>query len=419
MKRTIWILNHYAGNMYFDKGGRHYSFAKYLKIEGYDPIIFCCNRKHGNNDNYIKEDKQWIKCIEQEINVPFIFIKGCPYHNNKERVFNMLDFYRNVKRAARAYAGKYGSPDIIYASSVHPLTLVAGLQLAKQYNVKCICEVRDLWPETIVSYSKRFRKNNLLIQLLYLGERWIYQKADALIFTMSGGKKYIKEKGWNIKGKKKIDLNKVYHINNGVDLSDFDDKAKTYKFPDADLDNEGIYKIVYTGSVRRVNNLGIILDCAKRITERKIKFFIWGDGDEIDALKERVKNEDISNVDFKGRIEKMYIPSVINRADLTLLHWEMSPILRFGVSYNKLFEYLAAGKPIFSTVCPDFSIINKYKCGRETNGFSPEEIASGIMEIFNDSKENQERMSLNARKAAADFDFKNMTIKLIDIIENI
>ena len=48
MKRNVWIINHHANDMYFDKGGRHYSIAKYLKLQGYDPIIFCSNAKHGN-----------------------------------------------------------------------------------------------------------------------------------------------------------------------------------------------------------------------------------------------------------------------------------------------------------------------------------------------------------------------------------
>ena len=78
----------------------------------------------------------------------FVFVRGRTYEGNgKQRVLNMVDFFRNVKRAARAYAKTWGKPDVIYASSVHPLTLVAGLQMAKHFGVPCVCEVRDLWPE--------------------------------------------------------------------------------------------------------------------------------------------------------------------------------------------------------------------------------------------------------------------------------
>ncbi len=88
----------------------------------------------------------------------------------------MIDFYRNVKKAVKEYAAQHGKPDVIFASSVHPLTLVAGIQLAKQFGVKCVCEVRDLWPEH--QKFDRFTKKNPLIRLLYQGEKWIYKKLD-------------------------------------------------------------------------------------------------------------------------------------------------------------------------------------------------------------------------------------------------
>ena len=64
MKKNVWIMNHYAGSMFFDKGGRHYNFAKYLRRSGYEPVIFCANSMHGkqklffdNNELYIHYKK--------------------------------------------------------------------------------------------------------------------------------------------------------------------------------------------------------------------------------------------------------------------------------------------------------------------------------------------------------------------------
>ena len=53
-----------------------------------------------------------------------------------------------------------------------------------------------------------------------------------------------------------------------------------------------------------MNNVGLLLDAAKLIDDEKIKFLIWGDGDELSELKQRVESENISNVCFKGRVEK-------------------------------------------------------------------------------------------------------------------
>lgn len=420
MAKTIWILNHYANHMLFDKGGRHYWFAKYLDRAGYHPVVFCANNQNTKtNERYIETENLWTVKDAEEIHTPFVYVKARKYRGNgKQRVLNMMDFFFNVKKAAVEYAKKYGKPDIILASSVHPLTMVAGIQLAKKFGVKCICEVRDLWPEAIVAYSKRITKNSLLAKMMYAGEKWIYKKAAAVIFTQEGGPNYVCEHGWDKKHGGPIDNDKLFHINNGVDLEAFDENLKNYPYADEDLDNPNLFKVVYCGSIRRINNLGIILDAAKLITNPKVKFVIFGSGDELEMLKKRVEDERIENVVFKGRVNKQFIPSIDSKADLNLVHWEMNPLLRVGESYNKAFEYFAAGKPVFYTVRPGYSIVEKYHSGCLTEGFTPKDIANGIETMTNMSDEEKERIAVNARKTAEDYDFKNLTGKLVDIIES-
>lgn len=413
MKQNIWILNHYASTDYQDRGGRHYYISKCLRDAGYMPVVFCAQTMH-NTDEVADLQGQLYRQIDAPTGVPFVFVKCRTYAGNgKQRVLNMVDFYRNVKKAAKQYAAQHGKPDIIYASSVHPLTVVAGIQLAKYFGVPCIGEVRDLWPESIVEYSDRFDRDHPLMKILYRGEKWIYQKADSMIFTMEGAYDYITERGWD----KAIPRDKVFHINNGVDLEMFDYNRDHYTVDDPDLDDMTTLKVVYTGSIRRVNNLGQLVDAAKLVKDPRIKFLIWGDGDELDDLRRRVQNEYIGNVVFKGRVEKRYIPSIISRSDLNVVHWEMSHILRYGESYNKLFEYLAAGKPIFSTVQAGYSVVEGNHCGADTAGFTPEDFAAGIERILHLPEEERKQLGENARRAAHDYDFKTLTDRLIQIIE--
>ena len=419
MKTNIWIMNHYASHMLFDKGGRHYWFAKYLHREGYSPTVFCANIVNTRTDEkYFNTDALWIEQKDEEINTPFVFVKARTYKGNgKERVLNMIDFYRNVKKTAVEYSKTHGKPDVILASSVHPLTLIAGIQLARRFGVKCICEVRDLWPEAIIAYSKRISKTSLIAKILYFGEKWIYKKADAVIFTQEGGPNYVAEHGWDKKHGGPIENDKLFHINNGVDLEAFDQNLVNYPYADEDLDAPDIIKVVYCGAIRRINNLGLLVDAAKMVLVPSVKFIIFGDGDELEFLRERVKTEYISNVVFKGRVNKQYIPSIVCKADINIVHWEMNPLLRVGESYNKAFEYFAAGKPVFYTVRPGYSIAEKYHCGRLTDGFEPRDIAAGIGEMAEAADSVKNEMGKNARKTAEIYDFKNLTKKLIDIIE--
>ena len=146
-------------------------------------------------------------------------------------------------------------------------------------------EVRDLWPESIVEYNKISRKNPI-IQILYQLEKWIYKKADQLIFTMEGGKEYIRDKGWD----KVVDLKKVNHVNNGVDLEEFEENYKKYQINDSDLMNDSTFKVVYVGSIRQVNNLGTLVDAAKYLKDDKsIQILIYGDGTEKKKLEKNVR----------------------------------------------------------------------------------------------------------------------------------
>ena len=412
MKKNVWILNHYAGNTYFDQGGRHYNFAKYLKQAGYEPVVFCANSKHGAAECFFETDALWTEHTAQEIQTPFVYVKTRTYANNgKQRVLNMVDFYRNVKKTAKEYAAQHGKPDVIYASSVHPLTLVAGIQLAKKFGVKCICEVRDLWPESIVEYSSRLTKDNPLIKLLYAGEHWIYKKADALIFTFEGGYRYIEEKNWE----KDVPKEKVHYINNGVDLEQFDHNKERWQIPDEDLENPDIFKVVYTGSIRRVNNLGMLLDAAKQVEDPRIKFLLWGAGDEVETLRRRVEEEHIQNVVFKGRVDKKCVPYIVSRADINFFHGDDIPLFRFGISPNKLFEYFASGRPVLMDGPASYNPVERFSCG--FLGVGTGQLLENLKKAADLPAEAYEALCSQSRKAAEEYDFRNLTKKLIAIIE--
>ena len=414
MKRNIWIWNHYATNTWFDQGGRHYNFAKFLADAGYVPVIFCASTLHNSSRQVDTGGKLWVEKTDSVC--PYVFIKTRLYTGNgKQRILNMIDFYRNVKKAGKEYAKTHGKPDVIYASSVHPLTLVAGIQMAKYFNVKCICEVRDFWPESIVVYSTRFTKSNPLIKLLYMGEKWIYKKADSLIFTMEGAYDYIVEQNWE----QEIPRSKVHYINNGVDLDAFRYNRDHFQIKDPDLQNPDFFKVVYTGSIRRVNNLGLLLDAAKEVTDPKVRFLIWGDGDERAMLEQRVRDEGISNVVFKGRVEKNYIPDIVSRADLNIAHNTPMRLFRYGISFNKLFEYLAAEKPVLCDFQCPYNPAIQCKAGICVENPTSKSIAASIEQMSRLSAEANERYCKAAKSTAEVYDFKNLTKKLVEVIEGL
>ncbi len=417
MKKSIWIINHYAGSMYLDKGGRHYWFAKYLARMGYEPLIICSNTLHENPEKVVPAEALWCVRNAEEIHTPFVFIAGKVYQGNGiGRVRNIWDFYRNILRSSRQIADKYGKPDVVLASSIHPLAPVAGIKIARMFGARCICEYRDLWPDELICMGA-MGENSLPAKLLRGIEHWTYRKADALIFTMEGGPQYIRDRGWDLDSGGDIDLSKARYINNGVDLEAFIENIKKYTLDDPDLSDERTFKVIYTGMIRRANGIDRILDIAKQVKDDpRIRFLLYGPGNEAELIENRVREEGISNVIYKGNVNKQYVPFVLSKGDVNILNYMNGDLFRYGCSNNKLFEYMASGKPILCTIKMQYSIIGKYECGIEMDERGSDEAARVIKDMsqhFDLAKKYGE----NARRAVADYDFKKHSEALDRIIQ--
>jgi glycosyltransferase involved in cell wall biosynthesis len=409
----IWLINQYNMPPEYGHLNRHFNFGKYLKRMGYEPTVFVGSFLH-NTEIQMIEDDSLVKRYEH-IDYPYYFIKTSNYTLSKlKRIYAMYEFYKNLLKIVKSF----DKPDIILGSSAHPLAAIAAIKLGRRYGCQSIIEIRDLWPESFAAYNI-IKKNNPLLKLLYAGEKWIYKKADKLVFTMEGGKDYIIEKGWDKQHGGPIDLNKIYHINNGVDLEAFNYNKEYYKLDDDDLNDNTTFKVIYTGSIRLVNQVGIILDVAKYLQDdghNNIKFLIYGTGDQVDILKRRLKNESINNVYFKGRVDKKYIPYVTSKGDLNIVVGINRPLHRFGTSANKRFDYFASGKPTLATTITAYSLIKRYGAGSEVRLTEIESVANEIIRYKNMPKEQYNQYCINALKAAKDYDFKVLTEKLLDII---
>ncbi|HZK70454.1 MAG TPA: glycosyltransferase WbuB, partial [Clostridia bacterium] len=127
---------------------------------------------------------------------------------------------------------------------------------------------------------------------------------------------------------------------------------------------------------------------------------------------------DIKNVIFKGRVEKKMIPSILKKSYANILHNSSTSLDKYGQSQNKFFEYLAAGKCIIQTYSTGYSVLEKYYCGVSASKQTAEQITKIIIEVCK-NEEAIIQMGKNARQIAYNFDFKELTSKLIYVIENV
>lgn len=410
LMKNIWIINHYAMPPQYETRVRNNVMAKYLIQKGYKVKIFSASTIHNTNINLIKDKKKLF--IEKTYDgLDFVHVRTSNYTGNGfSRVINMLQFPFRLLKVAKKIDHK---PDVIICD-LEAIFAWSPYLVAKKFKSKFILEVRDLWPESIVVY-KNMSKANPIIKILYGTEKWIYKKTDKLVFSMEGGKDYIIDKGWA----KDIDMSKIHYINNGVDIGEFNYNKENYITEDNDLDDKGTFKVIYAGSIRQVNNVRKIVEVAEVIKKKgikNIKFLIYGDGPDRKILKEYCIENKIDNIIFKGYIEKNRMPYILSKCDLNIMHFSQSSLKKYGSSMNKMFDYLASGKPSLSDCEFGYDIFTQYKCGLSVDDASPEELAEGILHFYNMPKEEYDIYCNNALKAAQDFDFKVLTDKLEKVI---
>ena len=409
---NIWILNHYAGSIEFGMESRHYYFAKELISMGHNVTIIVGSYSHLRKKNLEikKMQEEWHEGIR------FIWIPTCVYTGNGlGRIKSMLDYYLNAVAAAK----KLASPDVILSSSPHPLACLAGIQIAKNKKCMCVSEVRDLWPEALV-YYKGLSDRSPIVKVLEYYEHKIYKNSDTLIFTKPGDVDYLKEKGWLTSKGGDVADSKCYYINNGVDLKNFIKQIDACVFEGMEDNGADKFVVTYVGTIREVNNIDMLLDAAKQLKQYPdIEFRIFGDGEELDRLKQRKTDEQIDNVIFYGRVEKQFIPNILSKSSVNILNY--SPTMynwTRGNSSNKLFEYMACGRPVISTVTMGYSPIVAYNCGVEIADCNGEKLAEAIERLKKADHNVLCEMGENAAQAAKDFDYPILAEKLISVLNN-
>lgn len=376
---NIWILNHHALTPDMSGGTRHYDFAKELVKRGHNVTIIASSfhySKYQEMKNY--SEKEYLQ--ETFDGIDFIWIKTPAYFENGfSRVKNMLSYSLKVLKIIPNLNLK--KPDIIVGSSVHLFAVWSAYKLSKKYNTAFIMEVRDIWPQTLIDMG--ISKWHPFIILLGWLEKYLYKKADKIISNLPYAYDHI---GQFVKKEK------FAWISNGVDLSNikYIPKERKEKFV-----------VSYTGAIGIANNLQILLDVAKKLQENKNFYFrIVGDGAKKHELINFVKEHNLQNVSIENPVPKNEVSMILQDSDILFLSLIDSPLYRFGISLNKLFDYMASGRVIVFSGNSKNNPIKDANAGYTIIPDNVDLLKETILNVYNLSNENRLKIGENIRKYA-------------------
>lgn len=361
----IWIINHYGLPPTTAGGTRHYHFARQLRQRGHDVTIIAANYNHFTH-SFIPTNAK-LGEIDNTYEVPFIWIPTPKYRGNTiARFWNMLLF--SWRLLQKKYLSTLEPPEVIIGSSPHLFSAFSAELLACRLKIPFLLEIRDIWPDTLVELG-RFTSNHPLIKLMKWIELRLYKRAKHIICLLPSADQYLIKCGVNPAC--------ISWLPNAID-TDIIPRNFAHKTKDK-------FTIMYAGAHGLANDLDTVLDAAMILQERglgnDIRICLVGDGPEKSRLKYRVQHEKLGMVEFMDPVPKNEIYSVLSQADIFLMLLKSSPLFRWGISPNKLFDYLIMGRPIIFGVDTPFNPIEKHNAGISINPSDAESLASAINKL--------------------------------------
>ena len=380
---NIWIVNHYAMTPQLPGITRHFDFAKELVSRGHEVTIFASSYHHSKQSE-TKEYPSTKKYIQENIEgVSYVWIKTTQYTDNGvKRVINMYNFAKQFYIYANKIS-KQDTPDVIVGSSLHLFGTLAASLFSKKNHIPFVLEIRDLWPQTLIDMG--MSKWHPFVILQGLIERYLYKNSRRIITLLPKAHLYIEKFGINPK--------KITYIPNGTDLKRFNTKI----VKDTSLFKNGNFSVVYAGSIGIANNIETLIESAKILqSNTHIQFIIAGGGPLKEVLQARTQEYKLDNVLFLGSVPKNDIIGILKNADCLIFPLKYTPVFRFGISSNKLFDYMASKNPI---IFASNSVNNPVKDANGGLTILPEDkdaLSKAILQVSNMPKDEQQRLGKNA-----------------------
>ena len=390
---NILILNHYAGSPEMGMEFRPYYFAREWIKMGHRVDIIAADYSHLRRRNPdVQSDFQ-----EEVIDgIHYHWLKTGTYEGNGvKRAMTMFRFVSKIWIHAKRIVSQL-QPDVVIASSTYPIDTYAGQKIRKvsRKKVKLIYEVHDMWPAPLIELGGMSKKNPFIV-LLQSAENSAYRHSDKVVSLPPLAKKHMIEHG--------MAPDKFVAIPNGVVTADWKNPSPLPSEHEkylSELKKEGKYIIGYFGGHALSNALDVVLDCAEQMNDSFVQFVLVGDGVEKKGLIENARKRKLDNVSFLEPIDKLAIPNLCTYFDIIYMGAKASPLYRFGLCMNKMFDSFMAGKPIICAISTPESPIEKNRCGIMVPSEDVKGIITAIKEIRNMTEEELVAMEKRAKKLA-------------------
>ncbi len=300
--------------------------------------------------------------------------------------------------------GVFQKQDVIVATSPQFFTTWTAYSISKIRRKPWIFELRDLWPESIISVG--VMKEGVIFHLLEKIELFLYKDATKVVAVTEAFKTNLIERG--------IAKDKIEVVSNGSNLELFFPRIK-----DIILLNElalrDKFVVGYIGTHGLAHSLDFIVQAISKVEDREIHFLFIGDGIMKKKMIEMSKNLHLKNITFIDSVAKEKVTEYLSIIDVSLVQLKKVDNFRTVIP-SKIFEASAMKKPTLLGVEGQAQeIIETYNAGLCFEPENEKDFIEKLLTLKND-KQVYEDCQNGCEKLAHDFDRKRLATKMLNII---
>jgi len=402
---TVWIIHQYASTTETGMGGRHFYLAQELAKQGHKVYVIASSANHLlHTVPKLTGDFTF----EPVAGFTFVWVKMPPYSeaHSKQRALNWFLFPWRIQKLAKLIKDK---PDAVLCSSPSPIAFLGAQRLAKKFKAKLVFEVRDIWPLTLTEVGG-YSPKHPFIRFMQWVENKAYRDSDRVVSNLKNSVEHMVEHGLN--------RDKFTWVANGFSLDEVQN-AVPLEVEVVDQLPTNKFIVGYTGTFGLANDLYTLIDAAEILkNEKEISFVLVGGGKDKKQLIDYISNRNLNNITILDFIKKIQVQSMLTKFDVLTVGAKKDPMYRFGVSPNKLFDYLYAAKPILYYIeSGDYKPIESSGAGIEVESENPQALAAAILQLYQMPEEERQQMGENGRKAALEeYEYGSLAKKLEQVL---
>lgn len=407
---NILYINHYAGAPKYGMEFRPYYLAKEWIKQGHNVSIIGANFSHLRYAQPLIEKDLGKEIIE---GISYYWLKTPSYNSSGiKRIINMLTFVLKLNIYAKKISNQL-HPDVVIASSTYPLDIYPAHKIAKKSNAKLIFELHDMWPLSpmlIGGYSK----NHPFIQVIQKAENFACKNCNGYVSLLENAEHYLIEHG--------LKPGKFKYIPNGFSEEEWSNYSGNIPTEHLalfkKLKKEKKIIIGYAGGHSSSNELNTLIESAKEIQNENVSFVLVGDGPLKNKLIQKSLDLKLTNIYFLPAVKKTAMPTLLENFDITFIAGIKSELHYYGTAFNKVIDYMLAGKPIIFAVEQPNSLIEKVGCGFQISAENKMALIDTINKILNLPKEKLIEMGEKGKiYATQELNYSTLAKKFIEAIE--